>query len=162
MQPGSYAISGSAFRSGTPLLAQERCRLSAAGSRGSLLCEGAQSTRKDRTQKRHSSIRRKIQGKPERPRLAVYRSNQHIYAQVIDDAIGNTLCATSTLSPDIREQLNGKLGADKGAAELVGKRIGELCLEKNISAVSFDRGGNIYHGRVQALAEAARAAGLGF
>ena len=119
--------------------------------------------------------------------------------QVIDDAIGNTLCATSTLSPDIREQLNGKLGADKvgctlnsqsvqlfavsqhlvflkedlcvvhflsaslsqgchsfaccaalqGAAELVGKRIGELCLEKNISAVSFDRGGNIYHGRVQ-------------
>ncbi|CAL5222501.1 g4875 [Coccomyxa viridis] len=162
MQTGSFSLAGSAFQRGTPVLVQERCRLPTAGARESLWCQGAQTSRKERTQKRHSSLRRKIQGHPERPRLAVYRSNLHIYAQVIDDSIGNTLCATSTLSPDIRDQLDGKLGADKGAAELVGKRIGELCLEKNISKVSFDRGGNVYHGRVQALADAARAAGLGF
>lgn len=162
MQAGTFSLSVSAFRTGTPVPGQQTCKVPTAGAREQFWCQGAQATKKERTQRRHSSIRRKIQGKLERPRLAVYRSNQHIYAQVIDDSIGNTLCATSTLSPDIREQLGGKLGADKGAAELVGKRIGELCLEKNINAVSFDRGGNVYHGRVQALAEAARAAGLGF
>ncbi|KAK9834013.1 hypothetical protein WJX81_002969 [Elliptochloris bilobata] len=139
-------------------------------SAGRCLREGAggffvlakQASRKERTQKRHKTIRSKVEGRPERPRLAVYRSNNHIYAQVIDDYVGNTLVAASTLTPEIRAKLNGSGGADKGAAQLVGQRIAELCLAKDISNVSFDRGGNIYHGRVKALADAAREVGLSF
>ena len=103
-----------------------------------------------------------LEGKPERPRLAVFRSNNHIYAQVIDDTAGSTLAAASTLTPEIREKLGGSAGGNKGAAELVGAKIAELCKAANIEAVAFDRGGNVYHGRVKALAEAARAGGLNF
>ncbi|EFN58341.1 hypothetical protein CHLNCDRAFT_142390 [Chlorella variabilis] len=118
-------------------------------------------TRRESVDKRHKRIRSKVEGTTERPRLAVFRSNNHIYAQVIDDSAGNTLAATSTLNPEIRQQLNGA-GANVEAAKLVGAKIAELCKQKNIEKVCFDRGGFRYHGRVEALADAAREAGLSF
>ena len=102
-----------------------------------------------------------MEGTPERPRLAVFRSSSHIYAQVIDDTVGYTLAAASTLTPEIREQLDGS-SANVEAARLVGAKIAELCKQRNIDKLAFDRGGFRYHGRVEALAEAARAAGLNF
>jgi large subunit ribosomal protein L18 len=111
-------------------------------------------------ERRKLHIRKRISGTQERPRLSVFRSSKHIYAQVIDDVTGKTLAHASTLS----KQLDGKLEeADKtGAAKLVGKLIGELCKKANIDKVVFDRNGYIYHGRIQALADAAREAGLKF
>lgn len=120
-----------------------------------------QITRIERVQKRHFRIRKKVSGTPERPRLAVYRSNNHIYAQVIDDESGRTLAAASTLSADVKGSTEGN-GANVAAAEAVGKKLAELCKEKQISKVAFDRGGYMYHGRVQALADAAREGGLDF
>jgi large subunit ribosomal protein L18 len=102
-----------------------------------------------------------VEGSTDRPRLAVFRSNCHIYAQVIDDSAGHTLAAASTLSPEIREKLGG-MGSNIEAAKLVGEKIAELCKQKNIEKVCFDRGGFKYHGRVQALADAARESGLNF
>lgn len=99
-------------------------------------------------------------GTPERPRLSVFRSNQHIYAQVIDDTQHHTLAAASTLDPALKSAL--ETGATCDASVQVGKLIAERSLEKGIQKVVFDRGGNLYHGRVQALAEAAREAGLDF
>jgi len=119
-------------------------------------------TRKSATQKRHQRIRRKVTGTTERPRLAVYRSNNHIYAQVIDDSVGRTLASASTLSKDLKESLTEVGTANKDAATAVGKKLAELCAEKNISKVCFDRGGFAYHGRVEAVAAAAREAGLIF
>lgn len=119
-------------------------------------------TRRERVSVKHHSIRRKLDGSEERPRLAVFRSINHIYAQVIDDSKSVTLAAASTLTPDIRSALNGKAGGNKSAAELVGKKIAELCLERSIEKVAFDRGGFEYHGRVKALADAARESGLSF
>lgn len=95
-----------------------------------------------------------------RPRLSVFRSSQHIYAQVIDDATGTTLAAASSLDKEIKVSL--KTGADKAAAEAVGKMIAERAKAKGISKVIFDRGGYLFHGRVKALADAARAGGLDF
>ena len=95
-----------------------------------------------------------------RPRLSVFRSGKHIYAQVIDDAAGATLAAASTLDKDLKTSL--KTGADKDAASAVGKLIAERCKTAGVSAVVFDRGSYIYHGRVKALAEAAREGGLDF
>ncbi|PSC69746.1 50S ribosomal L18 [Micractinium conductrix] len=118
-------------------------------------------TRRESTDKRHKRIRSKVEGTPERPRLAVFRSNNHIYAQVIDDTGATTLAATSTLNPEIRAALNGDGGNVEGA-KLVGAKIAELCKQANIEKVCFDRGGFRYHGRVQALADAAREAGLNF
>ena len=105
-------------------------------------------------------IRRKLAGTPERPRLAVFRSQAHIYAQVIDDDAGKTLCAASTLDKDLKEQA-GK-GANVAAAKAVGQLIASRAKEKGILAVVFDRGGFQYHGRIKALADAAREAGLKF
>ncbi|MEM0979366.1 MAG: 50S ribosomal protein L18 [Cyanobacteria bacterium P01_H01_bin.58] len=113
--------------------------------------------RKELTRRRHSRIRRRVFGTTERPRLAVFRSNQHIYAQIIDDTAHNTLVAASTLESVVKAQ--GDTATQKGAAA-VGKLIAERALEKGIRQVVFDRGGNLYHGRVAALAEAAREAGL--
>jgi|DewCreStandDraft_2_1066082.scaffolds.fasta_scaffold06543_3 large subunit ribosomal protein L18 len=110
--------------------------------------------------RRHRRVRAKVFGTPERPRLAVYRSLKHIYAQVIDDTIGHTLVAASTLEPEIRQQMAGLTKTQE--AELVGRLIGERALAKGIKKVVFDRGGFKYHGRVRALADAARAAGLEF
>ncbi|MCI0489978.1 MAG: 50S ribosomal protein L18 [Blastocatellia bacterium] len=104
----------------------------------------------------HKRIRKKLEGTPERPRLAVFRSLNHIYAQVIDDLHGHTIVAASTAEPDFR----GRSGGNIAAAKEVGKLIAERAKEKGVSRVVFDRGGYIYHGRVRGLAEAAREAGL--
>ena len=104
-------------------------------------------------------IRRRLAGTTERPRLAVFRSQAHIYAQVIDDDAGKTLCAASTLDKDFKEK--GK-GANVAAAKAIGQLIASRAKEKGIEAVVFDRGGFQYHGRIKALADAAREAGLKF
>ena len=117
-------------------------------------------TRKQLIQRRHRRLRGKVSGTPERPRLAIFRSNKHIYAQVIDDVAQHTLVAASTLEADVKSQISS--GATCQASEAVGKLIAQRSLEKGIEKVVFDRGGNLYHGRVKALAEAARVAGLNF
>lgn len=110
--------------------------------------------------RRHERVRAKVKGTPERPRLCVFRSLNHIYAQVIDDTRGNTLASASTLDPELREQLDGK--TKKAQAELVGQLVARRAKEKGIETVVFDRGGYKYIGRVQALADAARKEGLKF
>ena len=110
--------------------------------------------------RRHLRVRKKVFGTPQRPRLNVFRSAQHIYAQVIDDTTGHTLAAASDLEPAIAEQAKGKTKTERAA--LVGTIIAERARAKGIETVVFDRGGFLYHGRVRALAEAAREAGLGF
>lgn len=109
---------------------------------------------------RHERVRKKISGTPERPRLCVYRSLSHIYAQIIDDTVGNTLVAASTVEKDIASQL-GELDK-KGAAKLVGKIVAERAEKAGIKNVVFDRGGYIYTGRVAELAAGAREGGLDF
>ena len=113
-------------------------------------------SRNDERIKRHKRLRKKISGTPECPRLSVFRSNAHIHAQVIDDVNGVTLAAASSVSLKLAN------GGNVEAAAKVGTAVAEAALAKNIECVVFDRGGNIYHGRVKALAEAARAAGLKF
>ena len=110
--------------------------------------------------KRHQRVRLKVKGTSSRPRLCVFRSLNHIYAQVIDDTQGHTLVSASTLDPEIRSDANGKSKA--GEAELVGSMLAKRALNKGIKQVDFDRGGYKYHGRVKALAEAARQGGLKF
>jgi len=114
--------------------------------------------RKANRKKRHLRVRKKISGTPERPRLSVYRSEKNIYAQIIDDVNSVTLVSASTLD----KSLNLKVGGNKESAKLVGELIAKKALEKGISEVVFDRGGYVYHGRIQSLAEAAREAGLKF
>jgi large subunit ribosomal protein L18 len=104
----------------------------------------------------HRRIRRKVRGSGERPRLAVYRSLNHIYAQVVDDQLGQTIVSASTTEKDLR----GSTGGNLDAARRIGKAIAERALEKGISSVVFDRGGYLYHGRIKALTDAAREAGL--
>ncbi|ADU65104.1 50S ribosomal protein L18 [Desulfurispirillum indicum] len=112
-----------------------------------------------RRQARHRRVRKKVQGSTQRPRLAVFRSNSHIYAQIIDDAQGITLAAASSLSKELESLQNG---GNIEAAKQVGALLARKAKEQNIESVVFDRGGFIYHGRVQALAEAARENGLKF
>ena len=109
---------------------------------------------------RHIRLRKKMSGTTERPRLAVFRSNQHIYAQLIDDSVGFTRVAASTLDPDLKEQVSGEGKIDSATA--VGTSIAEKAKKAGIGRVVFDRGGYAYHGRVKALAEAAREVGLEF
>ena len=109
---------------------------------------------------RHDRQRKKISGTPERPRLNVYRSTNHIYAQIIDDITGNTLVAASTLDAEIKNELSDKTKTEAG--KLVGKLVGTRALEKGVKKVVFDRGGYLYTGRVKAVAEGAREAGLDF
>jgi large subunit ribosomal protein L18 len=116
-------------------------------------------TRQDVRQRLHDRIRKKLRGTPERPRLAVYRSQGHIYAQVIDDDASRTLVAASSLDKDLRAK--SKRGGTVAAAKDVGL-IASRAKEKGIAAVVFDRGGFQYHGRIKALADAAREAGLKF
>ncbi|NMG07973.1 50S ribosomal protein L18 [Brasilonema sp. UFV-L1] len=118
------------------------------------------STRKESRERRQRRIRGKVDGSSERPRLAVFRSHQHIYAQIIDDTKHHTLVAASTLEPELKSKLTA--GSNCQASVEVGKLIAVRSLEKGITKVVFDRGGNLYHGRVKALAEAAREAGLEF
>ena len=117
--------------------------------------------RKMRRQVRHKRVRRKVFGSVERPRMAVFRSLNNIYVQIIDDAQGHTLVAASSLDPDVRGQINGGKPKSEVAA-LVGSVIAERALDKGIKSVVFDRGGFKYHGRARALAEAARKGGLVF
>lgn len=113
----------------------------------------------NRAQK-HYRMRKNINGTTQRPRLSVFRSDKHIYAQIIDDTKGVTLVSASTLDKEIKGSVS--VGSNIEAAKAVGKLIGERAIAKDIKDVVFDRGGYLYHGRVQALAEAAREAGLSF
>ena len=109
---------------------------------------------------KHRRMRNRFSGTPERPRLAVFRSNNHMYAQIIDDTVGKTLAAASTLEKDVKAELEKTNNVD--AAAYLGPVIAKRALEKGITEVVFDRGGYIYQGKVAALAEAAREAGLTF
>jgi len=117
--------------------------------------------KKSRRLRRHQHIRKHIRGSAERPRLSVFRSHHHIYAQLIDDINGVTLAAASTLTPDLRDAL-AKTGSKTERAKLVGEHIAELAQKSKISKVVFDRAGYLYHGRIKALAEGAREKGLNF
>lgn len=110
--------------------------------------------------RRKRSIRKRISGSTERPRLSVFRSNMHIYAQVIDDTTGTTLAAASSQSGELKSDSSERKKAE--VAGLVGKLVAEKCLAKDITQVVFDRNGFIYHGRIKAVADAAREAGLQF
>lgn len=119
-------------------------------------------TKEDRNlarKRRHLRVRNRITGTAERPRLNVYRSNKHIYAQVIDDVTGKTLVQASTLDKDLAAVTSG---GNVDAAKAVGELVAKRALEQGVSNVVFDRGGYLYHGRIQALADAAREAGLQF
>jgi large subunit ribosomal protein L18 len=113
-------------------------------------------------QRRHSRVRKKVIGTEGRPRLAVFRSNSHISAQVIDDSKGHTVASASTVERDLRRATTGKATSNKDAAAAVGKLVAERAKTAGVTQVVFDRGGFLYHGRVAALADAARQAGLEF
>ncbi|MCI8733361.1 MAG: 50S ribosomal protein L18 [Clostridia bacterium] len=120
-------------------------------------------SKKDKNQDRvirHARVRKKISGTAERPRLCVYRSANHIYAQVIDDVKGNTLCSASTMSKDVAAQIAQATKTE--ASKIVGAAVAKKALDLGIKQVVFDRGGYLYTGRVQALADGAREAGLEF
>ena|SRR6187402_2213880 len=120
-------------------------------------------TKKDRRERIQMRQRKRIFGTGERPRLAVFRSVTHIYAQVIDDSEGRTLVAASSTDPKLKSVFTGTVrGGNLAGAEAIGKVIAERLKEKGIARVVFDRGGNLYHGRVRAVADAARKAGLEF
>ena len=112
-------------------------------------------------ERRHKIIRKKIVGTNERPRLSVYRSLGHLYAQIINDVDSKTILSLSTLSPDVRDTIKKDAGNVKGAVAL-GTALAETCKKKGVTKVVFDRSGYLYHGRIKALAEAARKAGLKF
>ena len=133
-------------------------RASRFGARKARRCSKMATNRKATRQRIHQRIRKKVSGTAERPRLAVHFSARHVYAQVIDDDAGKTLAAVSTLQKD----LAGKKAANRESAERVGKAIAEKLLAKKVENVVFDRGGYIFHGKVKALADAAREGGLKF
>ncbi len=116
--------------------------------------------RRKARERRRKHVRKYVSGTPERPRLNVFRSLNHIYAQIIDDTQGHTLASASTIDTEIREQMDGKTKTEQ--AQIVGRVVGERALEKGIKQVVFDRAGYKFHGRIKALAEAAREAGLDF
>lgn len=116
--------------------------------------------RNEARKKRHRSIRARVSGTPERPRLNVYKSNKHIYAQITDDFNGHTLVSASTLDPELKGKLDGVTKTE--AAKMVGELAAKRAVEKNITKVIFDRSGYIYHGRIKEVAEGARQAGLQF
>lgn len=116
--------------------------------------------RKVSRSRRHLRLRKRIAGTPERPRLAVFRSLNHIYAQIIDDVAGNTLVAASSLDAEAKVRVS--TGGNVESAKVVGELVAKRAVAKGFSRVVFDRGGSLYHGRIKALAEAAREAGLEF
>lgn len=117
--------------------------------------------RKEARQRRKKRVRKKVKGMPDAPRLSIFKSSRHIYAQIVDDISSRTLVDASSVSRDLRPQLQGKGGNREGAA-LVGEWIAKRALERGISQVVFDRNGFLYHGRVKVLAESAREYGLKF
>jgi large subunit ribosomal protein L18 len=117
--------------------------------------------KRDRWKKKKASIRKEVRGTPERPRLTIYRSAKHIYAQIVDDTTGKTLVSASTVSKDLREDLK-KATSEMEVCKMVGVHAGQRALAKNIQRVVYDRNGYLYHGRVKAVADGAREAGLKF
>ena len=117
--------------------------------------------RREARLRRKKRVRKKVRGVPERPRLCIFRSSKHIYAQIIDDTTGRTLVATSSLSKNLGEKISGKGGNREGAA-LVGADMAERAIKNGIKKVVFDRNGFLYHGRIKALSDAAREHGLEF
>ena len=117
-------------------------------------------SRSEVRENKHRKLRNRFSGTAERPRLAVFRSNNHMYAQIIDDTVGNTLVSASTLQTDVKAELEKTNNVE--AAAYLGTVIAKKALEKGITTVVFDRGGFIYHGKIKALADAAREAGLNF
>ena len=117
-------------------------------------------SRSDVRVKKHMKVRNRLSGTAERPRLAVFRSNNHMYAQIIDDTVGKTLVSASTLDKDVKAECEKTNNVE--AAAVVGKVVAKKALEKGITTVVYDRGGFVYEGKVKALAEAAREAGLEF
>ena len=134
-------------------------RASRFGARKARRCSKMATNRKATRQRIHQRIRKKVSGTAERPRLAVHFCARHVYAQVIDDDAGKTLAAVSTLQKDLAGK---KAAANRESAERVGKAIAEKLLAKKVENVVFDRGGYIFHGKVKALADAAREGGLKF
>ena len=120
-----------------------------------------QNKKYDRWKKKKASIRKKVIGTPERPRLTIYRSARHVYAQIIDDTSGKTLVFASTLAKDLREELKA-VKSEMEVCKLVGKYAAKRALEKKIQTVVYDRNGYLYHGRVKAVADGAREGGLKF
>ncbi|CAL5331908.1 unnamed protein product [Camellia sinensis] len=146
-----------------------RAKLECLGSSSSyqpLIVEAKARTRREDRAARHSRLRKKVEGTPERPRLCVFRSNKHLYVQVIDDTKMHTLASASTMQKPISEEFNYSSGPTilwcQGVAKKVGEVIAKSCLDKGITKVAFDRGGYLYHGRIEALADAAREHGLQF
>ncbi|XP_015868396.2 large ribosomal subunit protein uL18c isoform X1 [Ziziphus jujuba] len=127
-----------------------------------LVVEAKTRTRGENRDARHSRIRKKVEGTPERPRLCVFRSNKHLYVQVIDDTKMHTLASASTMQKPVSEEFDCSSGPNLEVAKKVGEAIAKSCLEKGITKVAYDRGGYPYHGRVKALADAAREHGLQF
>jgi large subunit ribosomal protein L18 len=120
-------------------------------------------TKRDRRERIHLRLRKGVTGTSDRPRLSIFRSESHIYAQVIDDLAGRTIVTASSVEPGVKSQFgDGARGSNRGGASVVGKVVAERLREKGITRVVFDRGGFLYHGRVRAAAEAAREAGLEF
>jgi large subunit ribosomal protein L18 len=120
-------------------------------------------TKKDRRERIRLRQRKRIHGTAERPRLAVFRSTAHIYAQVIDDLSGRTVASASSVEPSLKTMFSGDVrGGNKAGAEAIGRVISDRLKDKGITRVVFDRGGNLYHGRIQAVADAARKGGLEF
>ncbi|GAB4537464.1 MAG: 50S ribosomal protein L18 [Thermodesulfovibrionia bacterium] len=115
---------------------------------------------KDARKRRHIRVRKKVFGRPEMPRLNVFKSNKHIYAQIIDDTKGHTLVSASSLDKELKGRL--KTGGNINASRIVGELIARRAIEQGIKRVVFDRGGYLYHGRIKALAQAAREGGLEF
>ncbi|XP_030923902.1 50S ribosomal protein L18, chloroplastic [Quercus lobata] len=128
----------------------------------SLVIQAKAKTRREDRTARHIRIRKKVEGTTERPRLCVFRSNKHLYVQVIDDTKMHTLASASTMQKPISEEFDYSAGPTIDVAKKVGEVIAKSCLEKGITKVAFDRGGYPYHGRVEALANAARENGLQF
>ena len=124
--------------------------------------KGRSSVRRLGRERRRTRVRKKTYGTDARPRLSVFRSLKHTYAQLIDDAKGITIVSASTLSHDVRKELGNGNHTKTDASKAVGKVLARMALEKGIKQIRFDRGGYLYHGRVQALAEAARKGGLEF
>ncbi|CAJ2644795.1 50S ribosomal protein L18, chloroplastic [Trifolium pratense] len=122
----------------------------------------ATSTRREDRTARHVRIRKKVEGTPERPRLSIFRSNKHLFVQVIDDTKMHTLASASTMQKAIAEELNYTASPTIEVAKRMGEIIAKSCLEKGITKVAFDRGGYPYHGRIKAIADAAREQGLDF
>ncbi|MSO55945.1 MAG: 50S ribosomal protein L18 [Acidobacteria bacterium] len=120
-------------------------------------------TRQDRRDRIKFRIRKRVAGNPDRPRLTVFRSLSHIYVQVIDDMSGHTVASAATTEPALKSGLSGKTrGSNVAGAQVVGKTIAQRLIEKGIKRVVFDRNGYLYHGRIRAVADAAREAGLEF